>query len=90
MYIMTVVQYGHPELLEFVPDSLNAAILLSGLVGPLQQVRVFVILSDQISHPTHRDGSPTGCIDSAIRVTSRCSACFFLHAVPGDLSRLER
>ncbi|KAJ7020172.1 hypothetical protein C8F04DRAFT_309753 [Mycena alexandri] len=37
MYIMTVVQYGHPELLEFVPDSLNAAILLSGLVGPLQQ-----------------------------------------------------
>ncbi|KAJ7729756.1 hypothetical protein B0H16DRAFT_1734059 [Mycena metata] len=37
MYIMTVVQYGHPELLEFVPDSLNAAILLSGLIGPLQQ-----------------------------------------------------
>ncbi|KAJ7171067.1 hypothetical protein C8R46DRAFT_1349176 [Mycena filopes] len=37
IYIITVVQYGHPELLEFVPNSLNAAILFSGLIGPLQQ-----------------------------------------------------
>ncbi|KAJ7116918.1 hypothetical protein C8R44DRAFT_879449 [Mycena epipterygia] len=38
MYIITVVQYGHPELLATVPDSLNLAILLSGFIGPLEQV----------------------------------------------------
>jgi len=38
MYIITVVQYGHPELLTIVPDSLNIAILLSGFIGPMEQV----------------------------------------------------
>ncbi|KAJ7105851.1 hypothetical protein C8R44DRAFT_886312 [Mycena epipterygia] len=38
MYIITVVQYGHPELLAIVPDSLNLAIILSGFIGPMEQV----------------------------------------------------
>jgi hypothetical protein len=38
IYTITVIQYGHPELLIFVPNSLNAAILLSGCIGPLEQV----------------------------------------------------
>ncbi|KAJ7277112.1 hypothetical protein C8J57DRAFT_1060837 [Mycena rebaudengoi] len=37
IYTITVIQYGHPELLVFVPNSLNAAILLSGCIGPLEQ-----------------------------------------------------
>ncbi|KAF7344068.1 Glycoside hydrolase [Mycena venus] len=37
IYIVTVVQYGHPELLEFVPDSLNLTIIISGFIGPLEQ-----------------------------------------------------
>ncbi|KAJ6566434.1 hypothetical protein B0H19DRAFT_1257649 [Mycena capillaripes] len=37
MYTITVVQYGHPELLVIVPNSLNIAILLSGFIGPLEQ-----------------------------------------------------
>ncbi|KAJ6595198.1 hypothetical protein DFH09DRAFT_159932 [Mycena vulgaris] len=37
LYIITVVQYGHPELLVVVPDTLNLAILLSGFIGPLEQ-----------------------------------------------------
>ncbi|KAJ7099811.1 hypothetical protein C8R44DRAFT_888497 [Mycena epipterygia] len=35
MYIMTVVQYGHPRT---VPDSLNLAIILNGFIGPMKQV----------------------------------------------------
>ncbi|KAJ7065783.1 hypothetical protein C8F01DRAFT_1228991 [Mycena amicta] len=37
VYEITVVQYGHPELLEYLPVSLNLAALISGFVGPLQQ-----------------------------------------------------
>ncbi|KAJ7209868.1 hypothetical protein B0H12DRAFT_1157724 [Mycena haematopus] len=37
IYILTIVQYGHPELLKFVPDSLNLTIILSGFIGPLEQ-----------------------------------------------------
>jgi len=37
IYILTVIQYGHPELLEIVPDSLNLTIILSGFIGPLEQ-----------------------------------------------------
>ncbi|KAJ7346422.1 hypothetical protein DFH08DRAFT_937594 [Mycena albidolilacea] len=38
IYILTVVQYGHPELLEFVPDSLNLTIVISSFIGPLEQL----------------------------------------------------
>ncbi|KAJ7350036.1 hypothetical protein DFH08DRAFT_863467 [Mycena albidolilacea] len=37
LYTLTVIQYGHPELLELVPDSLNLTIVLSGFIGPLEQ-----------------------------------------------------
>ncbi|KAJ7453480.1 hypothetical protein FB451DRAFT_669259 [Mycena latifolia] len=37
IYIITVVQYGHPELLAVAPNSLNFAVLLSGFIGPLEQ-----------------------------------------------------
>jgi hypothetical protein len=40
LYIITVVQYGHPELLDIVPNSLNLSIVLSGFIGPLEQVRL--------------------------------------------------
>ncbi|KAF8169487.1 hypothetical protein K438DRAFT_1983311 [Mycena galopus ATCC 62051] len=37
IYILTIVQYGNPESIEIVPDSLNVCIVLSGFMGPLEQ-----------------------------------------------------
>ncbi|KAF8209092.1 hypothetical protein K438DRAFT_257668 [Mycena galopus ATCC 62051] len=37
LYIITVTQYGHPAALAILPKSLDASILLSGLIGPLEQ-----------------------------------------------------
>ncbi|KAJ6536305.1 hypothetical protein B0H19DRAFT_1271095 [Mycena capillaripes] len=37
IYIITVTQYGQPALLAIPPKSLDASILLSGLIGPLEQ-----------------------------------------------------
>ncbi|KAJ7112807.1 hypothetical protein C8R43DRAFT_133177 [Mycena crocata] len=37
IYVITVVQYGHPELLIFVPNSLNFGTLLSGFIAPIEQ-----------------------------------------------------
>jgi len=37
IYIITVQQYGHPEHLEFPPNTLNATIIISGFIGPLEQ-----------------------------------------------------
>lgn len=41
IYTITVTQYGQPALLTAPPRSLDAAILLSGFIGPLEQVLVF-------------------------------------------------
>ncbi|KAJ7244866.1 hypothetical protein C8J57DRAFT_1524665 [Mycena rebaudengoi] len=37
LYIITVTQYGKPELLIVPPASLDSVIILSGFVGPLEQ-----------------------------------------------------
>ncbi|PPQ94590.1 hypothetical protein CVT25_011903 [Psilocybe cyanescens] len=37
LYEITVTQYGHPELLDIPPDSLNVAVLFSGFIGPIEQ-----------------------------------------------------
>ncbi|KAH9486169.1 hypothetical protein JR316_0000233 [Psilocybe cubensis] len=37
LYEITVSQYGHPELLDIPPESLNVAVLFSGFIGPIEQ-----------------------------------------------------
>ncbi|KAF9055751.1 hypothetical protein BJ165DRAFT_442831 [Panaeolus papilionaceus] len=37
LYIITVTQYGRPQLLVVPPVSLDAAILFSGFIGPIEQ-----------------------------------------------------
>jgi hypothetical protein len=41
---MSVVQFGHPEAFVRSPDSLNATIVFSGVIGPLVQVRASNII----------------------------------------------
>jgi hypothetical protein len=38
LYTVTVTKYGNPEALLIPPLSLGISILLSGFIGPLQQV----------------------------------------------------
>ncbi|KAF9564952.1 hypothetical protein CPC08DRAFT_705016 [Agrocybe pediades] len=37
LYVVTIRQYGRPQLLDIPPQSLNVAILFSGFIGPIEQ-----------------------------------------------------
>jgi len=70
LYVVTISEYGRPQLLDIPPQSLNVAILFSGFIGPIEQVRGFpIFLGCTVQHISNRAGSPIESTNSPGKYT---------------------